>query len=424
MAGPLSGINVLEFSQVIAAPFAGQLMAELGADVIKVEPPAGDSWRLQLQFAPNESRSFQTLNRGKRSITLSLDTPEAQAIARRLTADADVVIINYRPDVPKKFNIDYASLREINHKLVYVDLTAFGRRGPWAMRPGYDGVVQATAGLMAGEAKLREDGSPGTISSTAIADFGSGMILADAIIAALYQRERTGEGQLVEGSLFATALNLQGVLIMEHASADALRNRARTARRNAVRAGGRFETAANVRAPSIRTEADIYYRCWLCADGAVAIGAQTPSEIASARVIFDTDLPARREPGHDIEDPAFIERARREAGRIATALAGRSSQAVIDECVEAGVPVAPVHFPIELMEHPQIVANEFMMDLVHETTGPQRMVTTPIRFSATPLGEFRASPPLGRDTDSILAELGYTNEEVASLRERGGVVSS
>ena len=169
IAGPLQGVRVLEFSQVIAAPFAGQFLAELGAYVTKVEPPEGESWRLQMMFAPKESGTYQGLNRGKNCITLRLTSEQAQSIVHRLVKDVDVVLINYRPDVPAKFRIDYDTLRAIKPDLIYGDLTAFGRRGPWAMRPGYDGVVQAMTGLMSGEAKLREDGSPSTPSSTAIA---------------------------------------------------------------------------------------------------------------------------------------------------------------------------------------------------------------------------------------------------------------
>ena len=233
----MQGVRVLEFSQVIAAPFAGPFLAELGAYVMKVEPPEGESWRLQMMFAPKESATYQALNRGKDCITLRLTSEEAQSIVHRLVKDVDVVLINYRPDVPAKFRIDYDTLRAIKPDLIYGDLTAFGRRGPWAMRLGYDGVVQAMTGLMAGEAKLREDGSPSTPSSTAIADFCAGMALADAVLTALCHRARTGEGQLVECSLLATALNLQGVAIMEHEGADADRNRIRNLPPAAARRG-------------------------------------------------------------------------------------------------------------------------------------------------------------------------------------------
>jgi crotonobetainyl-CoA:carnitine CoA-transferase CaiB-like acyl-CoA transferase len=423
MAGPLAGVRVLEFSQVIAAPFAGQMLAEFGADVIKVEPPDGESWRIQAQFAPLESRSFQNLNRGKASLTLRLDHPQSHAIVHALVAEMDVVLINYRPDVPARFKIDYETLKGIRPDLVYVDLTAFGRRGPWALRPGYDGVVQAVTGLMAGEAKLRDDGSPITVASSAIADYCSGAILADAVVAALYHRARTGEGQLVECSLFATALNLQGSAIMEHALADDERNRLRALRHELAAAGTRFDELTRLRRSGMQSPADVYYRCWLTADGAVAIGAESPAEIEAARRVLDTDLPAWGDTGFALDDTAFRDRCRVAAARIAERLAARPTDYWVERCVAAGVPVSPVQFSVELMEHPQVVDNNLLVDLVHDVTGPQTGVKPPVTFSACPLEEFSASPPLGRDTDVVLREIGYGEEDIAALRARGGIVT-
>ncbi len=408
MAGPLAGIRVIEFSQVIAAPFAGQFLAELGADVLKIEPPGGDSWRLQQSFAPGESRSFQTLNRGKRDMILSLDKPEARAIAQRLVEDADVVIINYRPDVPVKMGIDYETLSAINPNLVYADLTAFGRKGPWAMRPGYDGVVQAVTGLMAGEAKLREDGAPGTIASTAIADFGSGMIVADAIIAGLVHRERTGEGQLIECSLFATALNLQGEVVMEHASADARRNEGREVRRAGQSRGDSFERLTGARRRAMPHLGAPESRCWLTADGAVAISAERPDQIARLREMV-------------IE--AWGKDGQIETEKMRRLMETRTTAEWLALCADADVPAARVNFPVELMDEAQVTDNELMVELEHETTGAQTVARPPLDFSATPLDGLRASPPLGRDTDAVLAELGYSAEKIAALREEGGVIS-
>ena len=408
MSGPLAGISVVEFSQVIAAPFAGQFLAELGADVLKVEPPVGDSWRLQQSFAPGESRSFQALNRGKRDLVLSLDKPEAQEIARQLTRDADVVIINYRPDVPAKMGIDYASLSALNQKLVYADLTAFGRQGPWALRPGYDGVVQAVTGLMAGEGKLREDGAPGTIASTAIADFCSGMILADAVITGLVHRERTGTGQLIECSLFATALNLQGEVVMEHGAADAARNAGRDLRREGQARGDSFDQLIQARRTGQPGADAPEYRCWLTADGAIAIGAMLPAEITSMREVFvgvwDKD-------------------GRIDTQKMRRLMATRSTAEWLDKCVQVGIPAAQVNFPVELMDDADVLANDLLVALQHETTGPQVMVKPPLDYSATPLDTFSASPPLGRDTDAVLSELGYGPERIAELHEQGGVIS-
>ena len=138
MAGPLAGIRILEFSEIIAAPFAGMLLSDMGADIIKVEPVEGEPWRLFAQFVPTESRSFISLNRGKRSLTLDLATPDGQEVVRKLVPDMDVVLVNYRPDVSEKLAIDYETLSKINPRLIYCDNTAFGRKGPQSHRPGPD----------------------------------------------------------------------------------------------------------------------------------------------------------------------------------------------------------------------------------------------------------------------------------------------
>ena len=221
-SGPLNGIRILEFTQIIAGPFACQNLADMGAEVIKVEPPEGEPWRIAQQFMPGESKWFQSLNRGKKSLVLSLTDERAQKVVHDLIPDIDVVVINYRPDVGARLNIDYETLSAIRPDLIYVDNTAFGREGPWAHRPGYDIVVQAVTGLMAGEAKVTGDGSPEMMTSSPVTDYATGLAIAWATTAALFHRERTGEGQLVEASLLATALSMQGNTVMELPVADAV----------------------------------------------------------------------------------------------------------------------------------------------------------------------------------------------------------
>ena len=178
-SGPLAGIRVLEFTQIIAGPFACQNLADMGAEVIKVEPPEGEAWRLFSQFMPGESRNYQALNRGKRSLVQSFQHPEAQEIVHKMIPGIDVVVINYGPDVPAKLGIDYETLGELRSSLIYVDNTAFGRKGSLARSPGYDIIAQAVSGLMTGEGKFDpETGTPKIINSTAIADYGTGLAIA------------------------------------------------------------------------------------------------------------------------------------------------------------------------------------------------------------------------------------------------------
>ena len=208
MSGPLEGVRFLEFSEVIAAPFAGMLMADVEADVIKVEPPWGESWRLLRQFIPLESRLYIAVNRGKRSLPLDLSRPQGREVLHKLVPDTDVVIVNYRPDACVKLGIDYSSLSQTNPRLIYCENTAFGTRGPQATLPGYDIIVQAMSGLMVAEGKT-ENGAPLHIF-TPVVDVATGLAMAWAVCAALYARERTGIGQRIEASLLATALAMQG----------------------------------------------------------------------------------------------------------------------------------------------------------------------------------------------------------------------
>jgi formyl-CoA transferase len=391
----LEGIRVLEFSQVIAAPAAGQILAELGAEVIKVEPPGGESWRLLTSFAPAESKSYQSLNRGKKDITLNLGSEEATTIVHRLVPSVDVVLINYRPDVPARFRIDYDTLKTLKPDLVYVDLTAFGRHGPWALRPGYDGVVQAVTGLMAGEGKVRPDGAPMTIVSTAIADYTTGIVLADAVVTALYDREVSGQGQLVDCSLFATALALQGDVVMEHALADQTRNEVRDARRKQARDGASFEAMVRTR----EQQPDPFVRAYLVEDGALVVEALDETARVSLLEVLGCSS----------------------ADGMAAIFATRTLDHWVERLHARGVPCSPVHFPEELAHLEQTRANSMFAEYQHPVTGWQCLNGPVLEFSAAATVEDRPSPRLGADTEAVLAGLGFTSAEIDALADRGVV---
>jgi len=219
MPGPLHGIKVVEFTEIIAGPLAGMLLADMGAEVIKVEPPWGDPWRLIQSFSATESRPFLAYNRGKQSLTLDLTKQRASEILRKLIPEADVVIANYRPDVAVKLGVDYETLNKINPLLIYCENTAFGRQGPDANRPGYDIIIQAMSGLMASEGKLSGE-SPEHIWSSPMVDTTAGFCLAWSICGALFARERTGKGQMIETTLMGSALMLLGSRISQVESMD------------------------------------------------------------------------------------------------------------------------------------------------------------------------------------------------------------
>ena len=208
MTGALAGIKVVEFTEYIAGPYCCMMLAEMGADVVKVERPDGDAWRHTAPLGPCEGRGFLGVNRGKRSVALDLERPEARDIAQRLAVAADVVVIAYRPGVARRLGLDYDSLSRRNPSLIYCENSAFGSEGPYSGRPGFDILSQAATGMILYENKL-ERGLPTFIATLAVADVTTGMFMAYSIVAALYHRSITGAGQRLEASLFASGLAAQ-----------------------------------------------------------------------------------------------------------------------------------------------------------------------------------------------------------------------
>lgn len=416
--GPLAGVRVLDLTQIIAGPFGCMMLADLGAEVVKVEPPGGETWRHAVEFAPGESKPFQAVNRGKLSICVKLDDPRGQQVIRRLVPAMDVVVANYRPDVPKKLGVDYESLSALRPDLIYVDNTAFGRRGPRANLPGYDIVAQAVTGLMAGEGKIAEKGHPLYIMSTALADFSTGLAIAWAVCAALYHRERTGEGQLVETSLLATALALQSGSVMEHPIADAnFRAPARERRRKLQEQGASYPELLGARRNPGR--GGIFYRAYCTKDGAVALGALSATLRAKARRALGSDFLGQEDPDYDPTSEEFRARARKAAEEVEERMLERTTAEWLEIFEREGVPAGPVQFPEDLSEDPQVVANELMVELEHEVSGPQKAVGPILRFSRSGAPPAKASPPLARDTEHYLRQAGYTTNEIETLRREG-----
>ena len=418
--GPLAGIRVLEFSQIIAGPFGCQNLADMGAEVIKVEPPEGEAWRQFSQFMPGESKWFQSLNRGKRSLALALREPAAQEIVHRLVPQMDVVVINYRPDVAARLGIDYETLRALKPGLIYVDNTAFGRRGPWAARPGYDIVAQAVSGLMALDGKFDpENGAPQPIS-TPVADYATGIAVAWGVCAALYHRERTGEGQMVETTLLNSALALQGSQVMELLAADEAVT-AKMANVAALREAGASyaELQAAYQQRGALGSVNIYYRCWETSDGAVAIGALSPSLWAKVREALETDFLGFADPSFDMTNPESLAAGQARVRELEEQVRGKTTAEWLERFEQCEVPSGPIRFAEELIDDEQLSANQMIVELNHDLAGPQRQVGPLLQMSATPLAAQGSSPPLGRDTDAIVRGAGYGEEEIAQLREAG-----
>ncbi len=420
MPGPLDGVKVLDFTEIIAGPLAGRLLADLGADVIKVEPPWGEPWRLTQRFTPTESRTFMTYNRGKRSLPLDLTKDGAGKILARLIPEMDIALVNFRPDVAAKLGVDFQTLSAINPRLIYCELTAYGREGPDAQRPGYDMIVQAMTGIVASETKTL-DGVPSWVWSSPLIDTSAGICMAWSVCAALYARERTGVGQKIETSLLASALSLMGARFLHVESLD------RESREKAIKeldakraAGATYEEMVAVSPGSRRREhhGNLYYRVYYTKDAPIGVGCLSDTlrhRLLETLGLTDDGL----EPGWDHTKPESQAYTRALEQRAAELLAEKSSAEWLQIFEERGIPAGPVRFIEELFDDPQVVANGLVTEVEHVQEGKVKMVGPMAHFRGTTPSPPKASPALGQHASEILEWLGFTQREVDAWRNDG-----
>ncbi len=396
--GPLTGVRVIELAHIMSGPTCGMLLADMGADVIKVEkvPGGDDSRRFGLPGINGESSAFLIMNRNKRGIALDLKTDAGKDVLRRLLRDADVVTENYRSGTMEKLGLGYAALQTLNPALIYCEISGYGRTGPYADKPGFDLIAQGVSGLMsitgeAGQAPIK-CGSP-------VADINAGILAALGVLAAYINRLKTGRGQKVDTSLMEAGI---------------MQTYWHTA----------FYLASGQLAPPMGSGnlTSAPYQAFRTRDGWINIGAANQGNYE--RLLKALDAPELA------ADTRFRTNADRMANRealvaaITERLQTRDSAYWLDVLDHAGLPVGPILSIAEMLEHPQTQAREMVVATDHPKAGRVHSLGLPIKFSDTPGAVTRPAPLLGEHTYEVLSEAGYSRAEIDRFVADGAAVAA
>lgn len=393
MQMPLERLKVLDLTQVMAGPFCCQQLADLGAEVIKIEPPeSGEQTRRAMGFTMkgDDTAAFLAINRNKKSLTLNLKEEEGRKIFHRLTEEADIVVENYRPGVTERLGIDYPTLREINPGLIYASVSGFGQTGPYAGRGGYDLIAQGMSGLMS--VTGHPDGTP-VKCGVPVSDLAAGLFCTVGILSALEALRETGQGQHIDTSLFEGALALS---VWETAELWAMQHVPQP-----------FGSAHRLAAP---------YQALQTSDGYITVAANNQRLWARlCSVIGREDLLEDKRFAANMDRMEHIDELTEE---LETAFAGGTTQEWVDSLLEQGVPAGPIYNYQEVFEDPHTEAREMMVEMEHPVEGTVKGLGIPMKLSETPGKIRRPAPLVGQHSDEVLAEIGYGEQDVAALRER------
>lgn len=394
---PLAGLRVVELARILAAPWIGQTLADLGADVIKVEAPEGDEtrrWGPPFVQGPAGERLdaayFHCCNRGKRSLVADFSTAQGQEIVRRLAQRSDILLENFKVGGLARYGLDYASLSALNPRLIYCSVTGFGQTGPYAHRAGYDFMIQGMSGIM--DLTGEPDGAPQKMG-VAFADIFTGTYGTIAVLSALAHRERTGLGQHIDMALLDSMVGVLANQALNYLVSGAAPRRMGNAHPNIVP-----------------------YQPFALSDGYVVIAVGNDAQfVRLCEFLGMAEVAA---------DPKFATNAARVShrdeliGRLSASLASRTREEVLGGMEERGIPAGPINTVADVFADPQIKHRGLRVDLPLPQGGTVPSVRTPIQFSAAELSLQRASPRLGEHTDEILAELGLVSSPTTGTPTR------
>ena len=400
----LGHVRVLDLTRVLAGPWCAQNLADLGADIIKVErPESGDdtrSWgppylRDEAGNNTSEAAYYLAANRGKQAITVDIATAEGQSIIRELAAISDVVLENYKVGQLKKYGLDYESLKQIKPDLVYCSITGFGQNGPYAHRAGYDFIVQGTGGFMSltGERDDLPGGGPQK-AGIAITDLMTGMYATIAVMAALSHRDRTGEGQYIDMALLDVQVAMLANMNMNYLTTGIPPKRWGNAHPNIVP-----------------------YQTFATSDGHIIVAAGNDGQYK--KFVHAGGRPELADDPRFSTNPARVQHRDTLVPLLAEMVRGKTKAEWLVLLEDAGVPCGPINKLNEVFEDPQVQARQMQIELPHPTAGKVKLVASPMKLSATPITYASAPPLLGQHTDTVLQRLlNYDDKHLQILKQK------